>query len=209
MCFKCLASGHISKSCNTSLCNVIANGHICQLNHHKLLHDLFRPKLTIPSRSSNVYVQKNLIFPISNVVSLNGSLNVLWNEGSIKSSICQKSAISLNLKKVNSNEYIVPLVDKFSQTHNIIASEVDNLLHPINYVNSSLVAELFPEIDQNDLGRPFGNLDLSIGVEYCNLLPKIMATNGNLQVMSNVFGKCLRGSHPLIDTGQSRNRRVY
>ena len=50
--------------------------------------------------------------------------------------------------------------------------------------------------------RPFGDIDMLIGVDNCSLFPNIIDTKDNLQLMVSAFGYVLRGSHPTITVNE-------
>lgn len=42
--------------------------------------------------------------------------------------------------------------------------------------------------------RPVGKVELLVGSDCCQLLPKVIKTVGNLQLLENHIGYCVRGS---------------
>jgi len=60
------------------------------------------------------------------------------------------------------------------------------------------IADLFENITELDIQRPHGKMDILIASDCCRMLPDKVQEVGYLQVMKNLFGYCLRGSHPMI-----------
>ena len=70
----------------------------------------------------------------------------------------------------------------------------------VNQMNDiDAITHLFKGIDSREIHRPKGEIDVLIGCNYAALHPSIIQSVGNLTVMKNRFGKCLAGSHPLLN----------
>lgn len=61
----------------------------------------------------------------------------------------------------------------------------------ISKVNVHGVVKFFKGINEGDIARPEGKVDLLIGADCCILLPGKIDQIGNLQLMRNQFGYCL------------------
>ena len=75
---------------------------------------------------------------------------------------------------------------------------MDEISTNIEETDVSEVAQLFPEISLEDINRPKGKIELSIGADCCEILPNKIKQVGSLQLMKNQYGYCLRDSHPLL-----------
>ena len=66
------------------------------------------------------------------------------------------------------------------------------------YVDMEMVAEWF-HINPDELSpRPNGGVEVLIGTDWCKLIPNKVDEKGDLQLMRNQFGYCIRGHHPLL-----------
>ena len=90
---------------------------------------------------------------------------------------------------------------------NVTAYGIESITSSVCEVDFTKVAELFEGITVSDLDRP-SDIDLLIGIDWCNLMPQVVSSVGNLQLMQNMFGYCIRGSHPLVKF-ESRKENVF
>lgn len=67
-------------------------------------------------------------------------------------------------------------------------------------VDISGVSTLFKGISDSDISRTDGEMELLIhvGADCSILLPVNIESAGNLQLMKNQFGYCLKGSHSML-----------
>lgn len=65
-------------------------------------------------------------------------------------------------------------------------------------VDISGESTLFKEISDSDMSRTKGEIEMLIGADCSILLPVNIESAGNLQLMKNQFGYCLRGSHSML-----------
>ncbi len=70
------------------------------------------------------------------------------------------------------------------------------------------IASLFKHITEEDIRRPHGKIDLLIATDCTRLLPDKVQEVGDLQLMKNQFGYCIRGSHPLIKLSTKESNHV-
>ena len=49
------------------------------------------------------------------------------------------------------------------------------------------------DINEKEIERPQSKVDLLIGVDYCSILPQVVRSKNNLQLLQNSFGFCVRG----------------
>ena len=85
---------------------------------------------------------------------------------------------------------------------------MDEITAEINPTDVEEVAGLSPGITPSDIERPKDKIDLLVASDCCTLLPNKVQQVGNLQLMSNQFGYCLRGSHPLIRSNNNKSNHV-
>ena len=220
VCFKCLRAGHISKSCRVNpnmTCDILTNGVPCGFRHNKLLHNVL-------SAQNNVNVSGNLVSRSGHMLMVNNIkckfsfVNMLWDGGSDVSLITHAKAKELGLngtdivvsitkvgnamETVNSKEYLVPISDLNGNTYDIRCCGIDEITKPIRYIDISIASEIFPCLNGYQMRRPFGDIDMLIGVDNCSLFPNIIDTKDNLQLMISAFGYVLRGSHPSITVNE-------
>jgi hypothetical protein len=108
----------------------------------------------------------------------------------------------------SSKEYILPLTDLSGNTWTIKAYGMEEATADISDVDISKVARLFKGIDEKDVKRPTGQVDILIGTNCCILMPNKLDEVDNIQLMRNQFGYCLRGSHPLLGVPKVRNHGI-
>ena len=216
VCFRCLIPGHVSnywKHIKLS-CNVKINGTKCGLDHHEFLHDLLYKKV-----SGNLMSRKGYILGVSIVKSVSTNLTTLWDGGSTASLITHKKAREMNLKGSNvtlsitkvgnvveiieSKEYLVPLIDMNGKTYQITCCGMEEISAPLEFVDISIASKLFPCIETMAIHRPFGEIHMLIGLDNTMLLPQVIDSVDNLQLLKNRYGYVLRGSHPAIIANDS------
>ena len=71
---------------------------------------------------------------------------------------------------------------------------MDEITSSLQRVNMFQIKARFPNLNQTDIKRPGGEVDLLIGVDQCALMPIVTKTVGNMQLLKNPFGYCVRGS---------------
>ena len=208
-CYNCLMPGHISIDCKTrKICGI----NKCDRFHHPTLHQVQMAASSVSISNSSCLLQ---IMKIP-VKSNHGQhvLNAFWDSGATISLIRKEKAIELGLKgtpvllnvttvggverKENSHKYQVPLINQNGQIKVINAYSMEKITNEISSINISTIKKLISNIDPYEICRPVGTVDLLIGFEYAAWHPVQLQAIGHLLVLSNMFGKCLGGSHPLI-----------
>ena len=163
---------------------------------------------------SSPYDLQRVLLMISKVYSNGHSLTTLWDPGSDITMITFAAAQRLGLRgkdillnvtgignktrTVNSKEYNIPLTDCKGNSWTIVAYGINEISESIGRVDLSRVVNLFENVCLSDLDRPDGEIELLVGSDWCNFQPQVQQTVDKLQLMQNVFGYCLRGSHPLV-----------
>ena len=197
----------------------------CEQMHHVTLHHCeARDKQYHNVINGSYGNNESVLLMLSEVNCKQGKLNTLWDPGANMSLITHQAArqmglkgkpVTLSLTKVGNNsdtiqsqEYIVPLIDKVGQEWKIHAYGIEEVTANIGAINVTKVSRLFKGISEDDIKRPSGRVDLLIGTDCCPLLPEKVAEGGNLQLMKNQFGYCLRGKHELIDRTQHSSNTV-
>lgn len=210
-CFICLRIGHISKGCpNRKGCEH------CGKMHHSTLHQ------GEPQNKVNNCLQlvngeqfgETVVLMVSEVRCKDDNLFTLWDPGSNISLISHTAAKRLNMKGIDvtlriskvgniiehlhAKEYIVPLTDVEGETLQIKAYGMEKITTHSKPVDISGVSTLFKGISDSDISRTDGEIELLIGADCSILLPVNIESAGNLQLMKNQFGYCLRGSHSML-----------
>ena len=72
---------------------------------------------------------------------------------------------------VQSKEYILPLIDINGNTWTIKAYGMEEVTTDISNIDISKVARLFKGVDEKDVNRPTGQVDILIGTDCCILMP--------------------------------------
>lgn len=86
-------------------------------------------------------------------------------------------------ERLRSREYVIPLVDLDGKIWNVTAYGIENTTSSVCRVDFTKVVELFEGITVSDLDRPEGDIDLLIGTDWGNLMPQVLSSVGNLQLM--------------------------
>ena len=211
ICYRCLVEKHLGKFCNSNeRCTVKSNGQICNRPHHYLLHDAFATS----SNNYNVNCQTNgTLLEVSIIYSYNQPITVIWDSASDATLITHKMARALGLhgqnivvtitkvgnvvEQCSTKRYNFDIHDMWGVEHIISAIGMDEIASDIPYIDLSNIDKKFPGFTPEILNRPKGKVDMLVGLDYCNLLPKVFQTYENLQLLENSFGFCLRGM--LID----------
>ena len=231
-CFNCLQqTGHIARDCSQpNKCDILVGDKICGRRHHPLLHKGDNTS-TAEFRATtvhNVLAENNpTLLAISMVRCNDKNVTILWDSGSDISLITHNAAarldlcgrdVNLSIVRVGNNPailkskiYNVPLVDLDGRTHAICAFGMDEITSCLQHVNMEQVAARFPDISITDSSRPKGEVYFLIGVDQCAIMPTVIKTVGNIQLLKNQFGYCVRGS--LCETkpvgrGQTQDKQV-
>ena len=224
-CFCCLLSGHITRNCPTKKqCGATdTNGQTCSLLHNQLLHSahvqglVFHNAIHVVNHSST----RDPALLMFNHIPIKGKLAcIMWDPGATTSLITHKAAqkrglvgtdVVLTITKVGndvstttSKEYVVPLRDLNGTIWHIKAFGMDAITANVESVSVDKVAGLFENITVQDIQRPTGEVELLIGMDCCSMFPDKVQQSGNLQLMWNQFGYCLRGTHKLISIFKPR-----
>lgn len=215
VCFLCLKScDHIARNCKGRACNVTYQGTVCGKFHHPLIHSLFPTSVPSVKASSNFMDRQGVLLAIKEVRSGVRSLLTLFDSGSNITMITHDAAgrlglrgqsVSLSVTKVgnkvehlDSKAYMVPLLDEHGQEWMIEACGIEEISSNVSKTDMSEIAKLFG-VHTWQIARPEGKIELLIGSDYCSLLPKVVRSNGNLQLLQGNFGLCVRGRSSSID----------
>ncbi|CAC5362063.1 unnamed protein product [Mytilus coruscus] len=229
----CLKIGHLSRHCHSRKpCDIQNELHqTCGKIHHKNLHTAHIDGISFHNSTQVINDDKNkngVLLMISSVQCKDMSLTTLWDPGANMSLITHKTAkrlglsgqdITLSVTKVGnvtehvqSKEYVIPLTDLRGKIWTIKAYGMEEVTAEVARVDMSRVDQLFKGINKNDIQRPTGQVDILIGTDCCILMPNKEEQIGNLQLMRNQFGYCIRGSHPLLEVPKLSNHgivRIY
>jgi hypothetical protein len=155
--------------------------------------------------------KKGVILMIGKVESSDIPLTTLWDPGANTSLLTFESARKLGLKGrevtlsvtkvgntsecIQSKEYLLPLTDMYGKVWQVKVYGMNKITADISKVDVHGVVRFFKGIKEGNILRPEGKVDLLIGADCCILLPEKIDHIGNLQLMRNKFGYCIRGSH--------------
>ncbi|XP_068212576.1 uncharacterized protein [Palaemon carinicauda] len=207
-CFNCLKAGHISNFFRLkNTCNVITEGQRCGKYHHSLLHGAFSEGLmysTTLSVKSKYLLRDKALLMISKLYSNGTPLNTLWDPGSDITLITFATAYKLGLKGrdieltitkvgrkvelIKSKEYVIKVTDLEGEHWYITAYGIEEITSEACKVHLTNIVLLFDDIRLSDVERPFGEIELLVGSDWCTLMPQVKQSVGNLQLIQNMFG---------------------
>ena len=98
------------------------------------------------------------------------------------------------LSSFTTKEYKVPLIDLSGTIWTVSAYGIDEITANLQHVDLQEVKNRFPDVEVSKLRRPEGRIDMLIGVDSCAIMPTVLRTVGNSQLLENQFGYCIRGS---------------
>ena len=215
-CFNCLQMGHIAAAC--PIINQCGQTNQfqqkCGKRHHSCLH-IEHPSNTNNFPSNAMHMTKNkkqeTLLAVSHVRCNDRKLSVLWDSGANVSLITHDAAsfinltsddVELSITKVGnqlhafqSKKYLVPLIDSEEKRWEVHAFGIDEITSELDPFNTSSVAPLFRDIQPQDIERPYGTVDMLIGIDCCVIMQEVIETVGNRQLLKNQFGYCIRGRH--------------
>ncbi|XP_064111565.1 uncharacterized protein LOC135219065 [Macrobrachium nipponense] len=153
--------------------------------------------------------------PVICTVDPGGDISFITNGMAKKLGLSGKH-INLSMIKVGnaveyhtSNEYCVPLIDKSGKVWNVNAVGINEITAKSRSRQLSRVSELFEGISNLELNRPHGEIDMLIGANYCEILPRVVETNKGLQLLENQFGLSIRGRHDEITNQVNTSNHVF
>ena len=217
-CWSCLRTGHTSSNCRfKKVCGIDS----CAKYHHTSLHEAHVSGLTFHYRVGHTRnMEGSLSSCLLQIMRVKtgcinpDSVNVLWDGGATISLITFKCAKRLGLigkpiklsilkvggteESINSFKYILPIVDMNGKTVHIQVYGIDCISSDVKEINLSEVSKLFHDVKLSSFRRPSGKIDVLIGFEYAGYHPIRKASAGNLLLLTNEFGSCIGGSHPLL-----------
>jgi len=220
-CFCCLKTGHISRQCQEKIqCGEIdQNNQPCTRYHHKLLHaahidgQIFHNSVHVVNADQKGR-RNQAILMVSSLNIKGHCIGTLWDPGANTTLITHRAAQRLNLKGVDvyltmtkvgnerqsgpSKEYVIPVSDLQGKIWKIKAYGINEITSNVSPIPLHGIADLFENITEQDIQRPHGKIDILIAADCCRMLPDKVQEVGDLQLMKNQFGYCLRGSHPMI-----------
>ena len=215
-CWSCLKSGHSINDCKRKReCG--ENG--CNANHHKTIHEEKKSSSSsegqdrqhpVSTCNSSVNNSESCLLQYQKIKTPKGSVNVLWDSAA---SLCfitfdKAKAERLHGKNIDltivtvggkaetlsSKQYTLSLFDEEGNTVNIIAYGIERITSTIQQVDVNNIAKLFEGVNEEDITRPVGPVDVLIGYNYADLHPKPEQKCEHLLLLNNKFGRCIGGS---------------
>nr|XP_027237393.1 uncharacterized protein LOC113828586 [Penaeus vannamei] len=210
VCFCCLQIGHTSKNWpNKRFCELKGDGkEMCNRLQHPVLHDLFSRNNAV-LLMNNMISREGILLVMSFVKNMNMDIPTLWDSGSNISMITHRMARRLGLKgnyinlsvtkignesrNLSSKIYKVPLVDAEGNLWEIEACGIMEITSEVPKFDLSKVLDIL-DASELKIRRPWGKIELLIGTDYAGIMPIVLKTVGNFQLMKNAFGYCIRES---------------
>lgn len=212
VCYNCMMGQHLARFCTVrDGCTVRTNNKLCGIWHHPLLHKAqidgsMYHYTNMTSRALND--RSKVMLMVSSVHHKGIPITTLWDSGSDITVITHSMAkrlgiagrnISIKVTKVGNitencitKEYTIPLVDQHGKVWHINAYGMDEITSNVWNVDTLELSRIL-KVQQHLLIRPVGKVDMLIGTDCCELLPKVIKTVGSLQLLENQFGYCVRG----------------
>lgn len=164
--------------------------------------------------NENSYGGREVLLMISKAIVMGHPVTVLYDSGSNTSFITHAKASQLGLKGVDRNlfitktgntieylttkQYAVPLTDEVGHEWIVDVYGMKEITTEAKTVNIADLKRVFGLPSDFPLFRPHGKVDMLIGADCCCIIPQVIATKSNLQLMRNQFGFCVRGYHPAL-----------
>ena len=102
-----------------------------------------------------------------------------------------------NSKRIDSQKYMLWLVDKKGRRMAVEVIGIDQISTDIEKVNVGNLLNEFQSKKASQICRPVdGTIDILIGYQYAAYHPVPVESIGHLLLMENIFGVILAGSHP-------------
>ena len=213
----CLTPGHRCTDCpKRSKCSV----ENCNKYHSETLHNACVDGLIFKTDAYDCNTGHNHVaFQIMSIPTLvtESSVNVFWDGGSNCSLITFQKAeelkligkpMKLRIRKIGEEANESEIIDSISYTLYLVTKDdksipfkvygIESISNNIKPIDKGNIKHLFPNTDLHDVRMIKGEIDVLIGLEYAGLHPQIIASNNNLIISANVFGKCISGIHPLV-----------
>ena len=100
------------------------------------------------------------------------------------------------------------MIDLENKKWDIYAYGMDAITADLQHATTERIAMYFPDIYLQDIARLQGNIDLLIGVDFCVIMPNVIKTVGNVQLLQNQFEHCIRGSFYEGDEAQKGHNKM-
>ena len=160
------------------------------------------------------------VFPIQKVMIAGTSVTatIFFDGGSNATYVSNEAAKQFKAKKVGSalleitrvgnivsehraNRYKIRLMKTNGEAVSILAFGMEEITSPVSSMGINVLESLFPKrTDLSDLVRDGGRVDILLGNDYYGHHPKIEIDRAgpHLSLMEGVFGRCVQGSHPVL-----------
>ena len=116
------------------------------------------------------------------------------------------------VEKIVSQKYLLDLIDSQGKVVQFEVYGIDRMTD-IESVNTGDVIHLFENIVPVEIRRPAGAVDVLIGYGYAGYHPEPEQRSGHLLLLKNRFGRCLGGTHTLLQQTDTeyvlQNARVH
>ena len=112
-------------------------------------------------------------------------------------------------KTIRTVKYKLSLLDKQGKIVEFEVYGIDKITSDIERINMDGVTHLFNNVAQDELQRPTGPVDVLIGYEYAAYHPVREQCVEHLLLLKNRFGRCVGGTHPLIENSNTRHGLHY
>ncbi|XP_037773212.1 uncharacterized protein LOC119568872 [Penaeus monodon] len=92
---------------------------------------------------------------------------------------------------------------------NVDAVGMNEISSKVKRIDLSRLPELFTRISNLEVDLPYGEIDMLIGTDCCEILPRVVEHNEGIQLLENQFGFSIRGRHDKITNGSNSSNHIF
>ena len=167
--------------------------------------DLHVNSLNYDNYMSNELDSNNVLLLVERVQSKHSNLNLFWDTGS-SVSLASKSYVNKNklkgveicfdlvtvggnVEKHTTFLHTIEIIDKDGLSYFVKACEIDNICGYLKKFNvPQSIIDSFEDLSHCEISRPYGNIDLLIGIPYADLFPIQVQEVKGLVLYDSKFG---------------------
>ena len=93
-----------------------------------------------------------------------------------------------NMTTVDTKVYVIQLLDKKNNEHEIIAFGLEAISTDISEIKVGRISHHFRAVSDKDIKRPSGKIDLLLGLRYAKIFPRLYSVAKDLVLFKSHFG---------------------